>query len=206
VSRPQRRRGRDPADSGFTLLEMTVALGLIGVVMASTIVFFVQSGTASRKQADTQVAAQYAAGAMEDAGLLTGENVLLNRTEAAVRNQWRVPGVEEYLDPARTELAWQNPATPAPASFDRTLSTGEETITAVGETTKFKRWWYVGLCWQPRGGGDCVVVPAAQRAQQVAMFRIIVAIVWPSSDCPSNRCHYVATMLTERTLDDPVYE
>lgn len=204
--RPARRRGHDPSDSGFTLLEMTVALGLIGVVMSSTIVFFVQSGKVMRKQADTQAAAQFAASAMEDAGLLTGENILLNRTEAAVDNQWRAPGVKKYLDPARTELAWQDPATPTPASFDRMLSTGEETVTTADETTKFKRWWYVGLCWQSRTGGDCTVVPEAQRVQQVAMFRIIVAIVWPSSDCPDNQCEYVNTMLTERTLDNPTFE
>ncbi len=199
-----RRAGAGPDDGGFTLLETMIALGITVAVMASLAFFFVNSGAVLRRQADTQVAVQVAAGAMDHVSQLPGDNVLLGRTEQEVRAQWRAPGVETYLDPGRTELAWQNPALPA-SPAEPALPTTPERIEVNGETTHYQRWWYVGLCWQPPAGGDCVVVPPEQRDSAVPMFRIVVAVTWPSPDCPESRCEHVAAMLAERTLHDPTW-
>lgn len=198
------RRAPVRGDEGFTLLETMIALAVVGTVMAGLALFFVNSGTALRRQSDTQTAVQLAAGAMDYVSQLPGDNVLLGRTQQAVQAQWQAPGVPAYLDPARTELAWQDPATPASASVQG-LPTTPERITVNGTATKFQRWWYVGLCWEPHGGGDCVVVPSQNRAQSVAMFRIVVAIIWPSPDCANSQCQYVGAMLAERSLDDPTW-
>ena len=194
------RRPTRPADGGFTLLETMVALGIVGTVMASLSVFFVRSATVEHRQADVQVAAQLATSSMDYVSQLPAQNVLLGRTQAAVQNE---PGVSTYLD-SRTELAWQDPSLPASTTVQG-LPTAPEAIRLTGDSTPYQRWWYVGSCWQPATGGNCVVVPTAQRSLYAQMYRIVVAITWPSPDCAGGQCQYVASMLTEATLDDPTW-
>jgi prepilin-type N-terminal cleavage/methylation domain-containing protein len=196
---------RRRTDEGFTLLETMVALGIVGAVMASLLAFFVDSGAVLRRQADTQVAVHLAAGAMDYVSQLPGENVLLGRTEQAVRAQWRASAAQAHLHPTRTELAWHNPATATPSPI-QTLPTTGQPIEINGDATPYERWWYIGRCWQPPTGGDCVVMPAHQRDQSVAMFRIIVAITWPSPDCPDHQCQYATAMLTEHHMQDPTWQ
>lgn len=200
-----KRHRSGPADQGLTLLETVVALGIVGTVMASLAVFFIRSATVQHRQADTQFAAQLAAGSMDYVSQLPGANVLLGRTQAEVEAQWQAPAASTYLDPARTELAWQDPALPE-SSAVQGLPTAPETIQLTGAATPYQRWWYVGHCWQTATGGDCVVVPPSQRGQRVQMYRIVVAVTWRSPDCPGHQCQHVATMLTESTLDDPTWE
>jgi prepilin-type N-terminal cleavage/methylation domain-containing protein len=199
------RRRVGPADEGFTLLETMVALGIVGIVMASLSMFFLRSATVQRQQADMQVAAQIAGSSMDYVSQLPGDNVLLGRMQTAVQAEWKAPGVSTYLDSTRTELAWQDPSLPTSSSVQG-LPTTPETIRMTGNATSYQRWWYVGSCWQAKTGGDCVVVSSSLRSQYVQMYRIVAAITWSSSDCTSNQCQYLATMLTESTLDDPTWE
>ncbi len=198
-----RLRNNGRPDDGFTLLETIVALGIVGTVMASLAVFFTRSATVQHRQADMQVAAQIAAGSMDYVSQLPGENVLLGRTQTAVQAQWQAPAASTYL--ARTEPAWQDPALPASAAVQG-LPTTPETIRMTDDAPPYERWWYVGSCWQPPTGGDCVVVPPGLRSQHVRMYRVVVAITWPSSICTGGRCEYATTMLTEGTLEDPTWE
>jgi type II secretory pathway pseudopilin PulG len=192
-------------DRGFMLLELIVSVAITAVVMASLTVFFVQSTMSVRKHSDQQAATQFAVASMEYVSLLSGSTVLLGRTKADVLGQWRSPGAAGYLDPAVTELAWEDPGTPA-ASTVPGLPTTAQTITVGGAPTKFQRHWYVGQCWQATSGGDCVVVPDAARATLVPMYRIVVSIVWRSRDCAAGQCEYVAALLTEQQIEDPVFE
>jgi prepilin-type N-terminal cleavage/methylation domain-containing protein len=193
------RRPVRPADGGFTLLETMVALGIVGTVMASLSVFFVRSATVEHRQADMQVAAQLATSSMDYVSQLPAQKVLLGRTQTAVQTE---PGVSTYL--SSTELSWQDQSLPASTTVQG-LPTAPETIRLTGDSTPYQRWWYVGSCWQPAAGGSCVVVAAAQQAHYVQMYRIVVAITWPSPDCAGKQCQYAASMLTEATLDDPTW-
>jgi hypothetical protein len=38
------------------------------------------------------------------------------------------------------------------------------------------------------------------------MYLVVVIITWPSPDCAAHQCQYVATMLTESTVDDPTWQ
>jgi prepilin-type N-terminal cleavage/methylation domain-containing protein len=198
-------RGTRRAEDGFTLLETMIALGIVGTVMASLAVFFLRSATIQHRQADMQVAAQIASSSMDYVSELPAENVLLGRTQAAVQAEWQAPGISTYLDPTRTELAWQDPSLP-PSSSVQGLPTTPETIRMTNDATPYQRWWYAGSCWQAKTGGGCVVVSSSLRSQYLQMYRIVVAITWPSPDCTSNQCQYLATMLTESTLDDPTWD
>lgn len=195
--------GRD--DDGFTLLETLVSIAVIGVVMAGLGLFVLQTEATSRRQADGQTAAQLTAAAMERVSQLAGAAVLHGRTEAAVRAQWQAPapGVGAYLDPAATEPVWEDPAAPA---VSVALPTEPQPVPVAGGPSKFSRSWYVGACWQPRFAGGCAVVPAADRAGRVSMYRVVVAITWPSKDCPDNLCSYVTATLVGADLDDPTFQ
>jgi prepilin-type N-terminal cleavage/methylation domain-containing protein len=196
---------RRPADGGFTLVETIVALSIVGTIMASLAVFFVRSATVQHEQADTQVAVQLATSSMDYVSQLPGPNVVLGRTSSAVQSEWalassQAPGVGAYL--AKTAQASQDPSVPAPASVQG-LPTTPETVQLTGDSTPYKRWWFVGTCWQPKTGGDCVLAAAAGSVQ---MYRVIVAITWPSPNCTAGLCQYVAAMLTESTLEDPTWQ
>ena len=185
------------------MLELAIAVSVVAIVMGSLTALFVDATATVRKQSDAQVAAQFAVAATERVSLLSGETLLLGRTRTAVLGQYRAPGVDAYLDPTRTQLTWQ--AAGASAAAVQGLPTAAETITVNGAPTKYQRHWYVGLCWQLRTGGECTVVPAAQQASRIPMYRVVVAVTWTSKDCSAARCAYVAAMLAEREITDPTF-
>ena len=188
-------------DAGFMLLETLLALTIISVVMASVSMFFLQSTAVTRKQADSQAAAQIAMAAVERATLLPGRAVLAGRSEQDVLNQWRAPGVDVHLQ--HTELAWESSSV---AAAPQALPTTVDPVLVGGEPSKFRRSWYVGVCWQPVNGGPCVVLPSALQAGQIKMYRIIVAVTWSSRDCSGGLCSHVAATLTIHDQEDPTFQ
>ncbi|MEV6847774.1 prepilin-type N-terminal cleavage/methylation domain-containing protein [Actinoplanes sp. NPDC051411] len=196
---------RRRADDGFTLVETMVALGIVGTVMTSLAMFFVGSATTQHHQADTQVAAQLAAGSMDYVSQLPGQNVVVGRTQAGVQGEWQAPAASTFLNTGSIQPAWQDPSLPA-SSAVQGLPTSPETIQLTSDSTPYQRWWYVGLCWQRSTGGDCTVVSPALQATYVPMYRVVVVITWNAPDCGGSKCQYVATMLTESTLDDPTWQ
>jgi type II secretory pathway pseudopilin PulG len=201
VSTPVRRtRG---GDDGFTMLEALISLGIIGTVMASLMLFFVQSSATTAYQADSQAATQVAAAAMERVSLLPGDALLAGRTKAEVLGQWRAPGVEPYLATSRTELTWQDP-TANPVTSAQSLPTTARTALIGGLASKFRESFYVGVCSQPPGAGDCTAVPATQQGR-IPMYRVVVAVTWTAKQCPASACSYVTAMLVEQDLTDPMF-
>jgi type II secretory pathway pseudopilin PulG len=192
------------SEDGFILLELLVTMVIFATIMASTVTFLIGSGRVGRQQTDMQTALQIAVNSMEDVSLLPGAAVVLGRTETAVRSQWqqRASGLDQYMTSANAELVWTDEAAPAGV---RTLPTIQEAVRLDGESTIYKRHWYVSMCWQPRQGGSCVVVPQAQRSTRIAMYRVVVAIVWPSSDCESTTCFYATELLTAQDTVDPLF-
>ena len=195
------RPGR--TDQGFTLLETMVSLAIVGTVMASLAVFFVRSATTQHHQADAQVAVQLAASGMDYVSQLPADNILLGRTQAAVQAEWQAPAAAGYLDATKTQPAWQDPT--LPASAVQGLPTTPEAIQLTTGATPYKRWWYVGVCWQPKTGGDCTVVATALQSLYVKMYRVVVAVTWAAPDCATSLCQYASAMLTESSLDDPTW-
>ena len=189
-------------DDGFTLLEALVSLGLLTVVLAAVSLYFLSASATNRRQADTQTATQLAISAMERTSLLPGAAVLSGRSETAVRTQHHAPGVDTYLAPTLTEPAWQ---TPADEPTTLSLPTTPEPVTIGGTPSKYHRSFYVGTCWRPLTGGDCVVVPASDRPAHQLMYRVVVAITWPSRDCTGGTCSYVTALLHAPTTADPTF-
>jgi prepilin-type N-terminal cleavage/methylation domain-containing protein len=67
---------RDPADAGFTLIEVLSSLAVVGVVMTAVTTFFVRSMVTVDLQATRQVAIQVAADGMEELRAVPGSLVL----------------------------------------------------------------------------------------------------------------------------------
>jgi prepilin-type N-terminal cleavage/methylation domain-containing protein len=191
-------------DNGYTMLETLVSLAIITIMLTVLAGFYMQSTATNRRQADTQGATQYAVTAFERVSLLPGGALITGRTEHAVRSQERAPGVEAYLDPSKTRLVWQAAdATDPPTALS--LPTHPEPVTVDGVPSKFRQSWYVGDCWRPADGGDCVVATPQQQANRIRMYRIIVAVTWPSRDCAAGVCSYIAAMLTSTNSADPTF-
>ncbi len=191
--------GRRRGDDGFTMIETLVSLAVITLVMAGLSLFHLQSSTATRRNSDLQLATQAAVSALEEVAQLPGGALLQGRREHDVQLQRRVPAAAALLDPAVTRLAWQEDADGQPAL---PLT---EPVEVARARTKFQRYLYVGLCWQPRGRGECVVVPEEQQAASVPMYRVVVAVTWPSKDCADGQCAAVLATLVERETSDPFF-
>jgi prepilin-type N-terminal cleavage/methylation domain-containing protein len=76
---------KDPADAGFTIVEVLVALAVIGVVLTAATTFFVRSMVVINLQGSRQVAIQIASTNLEQLRAMSGEpalNWLLDRTAA----------------------------------------------------------------------------------------------------------------------------
>jgi type II secretory pathway pseudopilin PulG len=186
------------------LLEALISLGIICTMLIAVTVFALNVTTANRQHADTQIATQLAVSGMERISLLSGTALLVGRTEANVRNQERAPGTAFYLDPAQTQLVWdQSDSSSQPADFS--LPTQAEAITIGGMDSQFRRLWYVGVCWRPATDGDCTVAPAQQRSNLIRMYRVVIAVTWPARGCTNGICSYVAATLRTAITTDPTF-
>jgi prepilin-type N-terminal cleavage/methylation domain-containing protein len=76
------RAGRGPADDGFTLIEVLVSLGLIGLVGAFAIRLQVSSLSVTREHANREIAAELASEALDTASV-TGGSALLAAVPAS---------------------------------------------------------------------------------------------------------------------------
>lgn len=210
---PHRDARRDgaavPAEAGFTLLEVIIALAMMGTVMAALTPFLVSSVAVVNRQRIQQVAIQVANDAVDQVRSLRGSALLSGRGEAKSRQQWNaapVP-VQPYLTVMK--LAW-DPLLTDPASTlgdQAPLPTKAQSVSIGGVT--YGKTWYVGRCLQQTGAADgaCLHPDAADpdpEAADLPFFRIVVSVTWSTPRCRPNECSYVTTTLTS-TADDPVF-
>jgi prepilin-type N-terminal cleavage/methylation domain-containing protein len=67
---------KDPVDSGFTLVEVLVAMAVIGIVLTAVTTFFVRSMVIINLQGSRQVAIQVASTNLEQLRAMSGEPAL----------------------------------------------------------------------------------------------------------------------------------
>ena len=188
------RRASD--DSGFTLLETIVAIGLISTVMAAVTTFMIDSLRATDQQRLTQTAIQVADGAIEmvrnidPASLVTGR--VAGLVDATVSGG--IPGLTGHLG----DMEQLNvPATGVTAPLP--MSPEPETVNKV----TYQKHWFLGRCWQPAGGGICAGPPGV--AGSLLFYRIVVAVTWEARACRDRPCSYITSTLINSLTIDPQF-
>jgi prepilin-type N-terminal cleavage/methylation domain-containing protein len=211
----RRRVPRASGDDGFSLLEVLVALAVIGVVMAATAPFLVRSVALVGQQRSEQVAIEVANDALERARALSPSSLLGGRGLTAVQNQLAAAPAEVRSVMSSTQIdadAGLTSVTDLLAGENAPLPTVPLAVTIGGVT--YQQSWYVGRCWQTKADStltstvlsDCVgTAPSGAGVVPVPFFRVAVAVTWPHTDCEPSLCTYVASTLVSPG-DDPVFD
>jgi prepilin-type N-terminal cleavage/methylation domain-containing protein len=190
----------DARDAGFTLVEVLVAIMLVGMVMTALTAFFVSTVSVVSQQGGTQIAAQLADDGVERVHAIRGSAVANGRDKTSSDSQWAspVPRVAPYL--ADMQETWDAAAT-FPAGASAPLPTTARPITVNG--ISYGQNWYVGKCWQPPAGGDC---GATATSGYVEFFRVVVAVTWSARQCGSSACSYVTSTVVSNAASDPYFD
>ncbi|WP_141704318.1 putative Ig domain-containing protein [Planobispora rosea] len=204
---PPRDRGV-PArpDAGFTLVEMLVAIAVIGVVMSALAVFFTNSMNFAGQQRGKQVAVQLAGDAIERARALKGTSLAAGRGKTSSEDQWKSahPKASTYL--GSMERAWDKDSA-LNAGAKAPLPTKPNIVTVNG--VKYEQNWYVGHCVQQVVTASaqeqtCVKPGPVSGPADVPFYRVVVAVSWPHKGCENGQCVYVTSTLIS-SVGDPVF-
>jgi type II secretory pathway pseudopilin PulG len=202
-------------DSGFTMLETLLSLGLISTMMAALAPFLVGWTVTADAQRDRQVAIQLAGEAVEQARAMRGGGLLAGRSRAAVQAQWAQAPATVRTAYATTMLcAWDKSLTDAAAEAcdanaaaagsapgaQAPLPTVPVESSVAGVT--YRQNWYVGQCWQSTAAfAPCDTIMGAG---DVLLIRVVVAVTWPHQTCSGGLCVYHTTTL-QSPADDPLF-
>ncbi len=199
VARRPRPAGGRVADAGFTMVEVLMAIAMIGVISTALTVFFVSTVSAAGRQATAQVAIQLATDGAERVRSVKGSALPGGRDKISSDAQWADPvaGIGSYL--TGMEKVWDGTAV-YPDGATAPLPTSPRIITLNNVT--YYQSFYLGKCWQPPAGGDCVAAPDIDA---VGYFRAVVAVTWDDRRCTGGTCSYALATLVTTSSKDPVF-
>jgi prepilin-type N-terminal cleavage/methylation domain-containing protein len=211
------RRSAD--EDGFTLLEVLVAMAVIGTVMAGVAPFLVRSLAVVNQQRSTQVAVQVANDALERVHALDPESLTSGRSAQAAKLQLTAapPKVIKTLGIDGLDIANFAPADPMlPDTSTDGLSAPLPTVAMPVTTngTTFQRQWFIIKCSQVKvtvtalDVGSCLPLvqsPVAQVATGPVFFKVVVSVTWPDKFCDGGTCTYVANTMVS-TGTDPIFD
>lgn len=208
VNRLRRILHANRDEEGMTLIEVVVAVVILGLLSTISLNLYITSMTASKSHQNRELAIAVANESMEIvSGWSATEKIpttsvsmlLEGRTQSAVEAQWAAAPADSGL--AQTYPAWDPTATgtPTPAlPFTRTKTFSD---------TEFRAQTFIGTCYQPVTGGDCTRIsgvstaPAAAPAGLSPMIRTTVIVTWDARNCDSGLCRYQASTLLDLNSD-----
>lgn len=209
-----RDRVRLSPDDGFSLIEVVVAIVIVGTLTVTSLGIFLSSMEAANSQQRRQIAITVANESMESVSawstalvnvVAAGEPdvsaLYTGRHGQAVRDQWAAnPGVSG-ID--QTYARWNPDATAASVpSLPLT-----RTVTRSG--TRFTVKTFIGACYLSKSGGSCTKIagspttpPASLPSTVTPMIRIIVDVSWTAgSSCEAGDCTYTVSTLVNTNTD-----
>jgi prepilin-type N-terminal cleavage/methylation domain-containing protein len=195
-------------DSGFTIIEVVMAIALVTIVMTALAAFFVNSASATDSQGQKQTAVQVAADAIDKARSLTGVGLLNQRDKATSDAQWadattgtNFPGVAPYLS-AVTEAYDTTSGLATNSGYNASLPTDGNTVSL--DNLTFTQNWFVGYCYsgQLTTGGACT---ATTGLGVTKYLQVVVAVTWKNKACRNSLCSYVTATLISPT-PDPLFD
>ncbi|GIH89966.1 putative Ig domain-containing protein [Planobispora siamensis] len=195
-------------DSGFTLIEVLIAMAVIGTVMAALAVFFTNSLHFSGQQRDKQVAIQLAGDAIERARALKGTALPAGRSQTKTMAQWNSApaAVRPYL--LTTEPAWDLLLDASSGAGDTApLPTAPNVVKVNG--VEYTQNWYVGRCIQqgrpttaPERACTSPAAPdPAPASADVPFYRVVASVTWKDAACEGGECAYVTSTLMSAAGD-----
>ncbi|WP_028046321.1 prepilin-type N-terminal cleavage/methylation domain-containing protein [Cellulomonas sp. URHE0023] len=193
------------SESGLSLIEVVVALTLLGVVAAAALTFFVRGMQSTSHLQRNQAAVTVASQAMEkvhavyprDTGAGTPVNgLILGRSKAAVD----------------ASFAAANPADVAQmtAAYDANAATRPGVALDISYTTKVSNATYkvttlIGTCYRPKTASasdqNCTKAPSGSTVQ---LYRVTVVVTWlpgKATECKGTSCQYKVSTLIDPTVD-----
>ncbi len=187
---------RRPADAGFTMVEVLVALAVITTLMAALGTYFIASQRISRSEAQAQAATRIAQAGMEYARGFGGPTLLVGRQQCGSCDNLAPYDVWGYLSDT---LRWDAPVTGVAPSVPLPRYADAEQV--VVNRVTYYRFYFVGRCWQPANGGPC----GTNTTLPVPMVRLVVGVLWNEASCPGGMCIRASSALFSADPSDPVY-
>lgn len=208
LARARLRRKLDPS-SGFTLIEVLVAISLLAIVSTAAIAFSVTAGSSAATQERRQVATDVAIQAMEQV------NAYVASTEAATGTSFLLAGRYQPLVAA----AWARfSASPGVGQtypgYDTTANSHstprvplESTVTRNG--TNYDVVTLIGWCYKQSAAGDCKTIPAVSvppasppAGWSNKLLRVTTIVTWTAgTQCSTIACSYQTITLIDATSD-----
>jgi prepilin-type N-terminal cleavage/methylation domain-containing protein len=195
-------------DDGFTLVEVVVALGIITVVMTSLTVFMVNSRRTGHYSALRDTAVQLAAEGMEKARAVRGSALLGGRqTCDAACPAVVATAVTGLLGTGVTRIdkaATGTLTVPAPGvqADGTTVSAPTDPEVVQLDGTSFRRYYYLGSCWQSRTIVSSTGITCGSTVSAVQLARLVVAVTWSGREC-ATVCAYAEAGLFSTAVTDP---
>jgi prepilin-type N-terminal cleavage/methylation domain-containing protein len=204
----QRRHLRG-SDAGFTLVEVIVALALVGIIATAALSMVVQGLKGSTHLQHTQVATTVANQAMEQVRAVnavtpagaTATNLVKGRFLAAVQLQWTAAGHPDETTTYPASDVTANAASTPVIPLSTTSTVGNQTYavtTLIGTCYRTKTAPTTSACTRPTSTepvGNTTYVP---------LVRVMIEVSWTptgASSCPASGCVYRLSSLVDATKD-----
>lgn len=196
----------DSSDDGFSLMEVIIAIAIIGIVAISSITLTVNGIASASTQQRRQIAVTIASGAMENVSAQTVASLFNGRTQADVQAAFTanstVPGIAPSGGVPATYKRWDVTASPPPTAQVPVFSPSvNRSGTDFGTTT------LIGPCYELVAGGNCATLadhtnPADVVPGYVTLIRVVVVVRWTAgSSCSAAGCYYSTTTLVDPNQD-----
>lgn len=193
-------------DSGFALMEVIIAIAIIGIVAISSITLTVNGIASASMQERRQIAVTIASGAMENISAQTVATLYDGRRQADVQAAFTanstVPGIAAVGGSSPTYARWDAGASASSIAQVPVTSPAVRLSGTLYSTTTL-----IGPCYQPTSGGDCATLSSHPNFTDVvpgylSLIRVVVAVRWTAgSSCTTSGCFYSTTTLIDPNKD-----
>lgn len=201
-----RLAGTESRESGFSLVEVVVAIAILGILSTASLGVYLSGLNSASTQQRREVAIALANSAMEKAVGSPIANLTAGRGLTAVQARWAANNA--IVGVTKTYQAWD---TTAPANNYGTLPIYDASNEVNG--TKYQIDTLVGTCFQKKAsvgiqpGGPCTttsgwptqpVVPS----DRIKLTRVIVVVRWTAgAGCGDGSCNYSTTTLLDSSAE-----
>ncbi len=183
------RLGLDSANErGFSLIEVVVAIVILGMLTTLSLALYLASTHATTDQQRRDIGITIANETMESVVAWEPTGLLDGRAQTAVQSQWATGAGVSGLSETTPEWSASADASSTP------IIPLSKTITRLG--TLYDVETFIGSCNLPLSGGTCTksVTGGAK------LYRVIVVVTWTAgATCSDGSCGYEVSTLIEPT-------